>query len=178
MEVLMSRNIFTSALLVAIMVVLVAGNVQAQAKNDNIQASATVVANVSIAGTTAMTFGTIGSSTPSAVVLDPNATPVNHNVGTDAAVGMFTLTGANKSSLAFTFANTPLAGTATPANTILFTPNVIGGATQAAATTVTSGTAYSIDGTYYLWVGGSLPQLTLQNPDVYHANFNIAVDYN
>jgi hypothetical protein len=174
----MSRNIFTSTLLVAILVVLVAGNVQAQAKNDNIAASATVVANVSIAKATDLNFGTIGSSTPGAVVLDPNATPVNHNVGSDAVVGKFTLTGANKSKLAFTFANTPLAGTTTPSNTILFTPNVIGGATQADATTVTSGTAYSIDGAYYLWVGGSLPQMSSQTADVYHADFNIAVEYN
>ena len=149
----MSRNIFTSTLLVAILVVLVAGNVQAQ--NDHIVTSATVVANVSITGTAPLNFGTIGSNTPGAVVLDPTVAAHHSYVGTDAGVGTFQLTGANKSKLAFTFVSTSLVGTS---SSILFTPTVIGGATHADATPVTSGTPYSIDGAYYLWVGGSLPR--------------------
>jgi len=174
----MLRNIGFITLLAVMFVVLFTGNVQAQASSDNISASATVVANVSIAKTTDLSFGTLGQTTSGAVVLDATTAAVNHYVGTDAQVGEFTLSGANNSRLIFTFANTDLVGQTDGTKKITFTPSVVGGATHAGAAAVTSGTAYNVNGAYYLWVGGSLPKLTNQAAQVYTAPFQIAVDYN
>jgi hypothetical protein len=153
MEVHMSRNIFTSTLLVAILVVLVAGNMQAQSAN--VAANATVMSALSIAKTD-IQFGNIPASRD--VVLDPK-NAANAYVGSTAAVGTVTITGAISTPVLATWPSS-ITLTGPGAKTLTLTLAVNGNAagTQSASTALTSGTAVttSASGNYSMWVGGNM----------------------
>ena len=153
MEVHMSRNIFTSTLLVAILVVLVAGNMQAQSAN--VAANATVMSALSIAKTD-IQFGNVPASRT--VVLDPK-NAANAFVGSTAAVGTVTITGAISTPVLATWPSS-ITLTGPGAKTLTLTLAVNGNAagTQSASTALTSGTAVttSASGNYSMWVGGNM----------------------
>jgi hypothetical protein len=176
----MSRNIFTSALLVTMLVVMVAVNVQAQ--NVNVGATATVTTALSITKGTDVAFGNIGATTPGVVTLDPKMA-ANAYVGATAAVGTVTLGAANTSSIRLVWPAT--VSLTSGANTITYTLAVNGfnANTQASSTglTLTSGSCSvttSATGGYYLWVGGNLGTLSTQATGSYSGTANFSVEYN
>jgi hypothetical protein len=176
MEVHMLRNIFTSALLVAILAILVVGNMQAQTNvSANVGATATVMSALSIAKTD-IAFGNIPASRT--VVLDPK-NAANAYVGSTAAVGTVTITGAVSTDVLVTWpASIPLHLATKPDLTL--TLNVIGNASaanQATASSLTSGAdvVTSAGGNYSLWVGGSLPTST--DVGLFTGTATFAVEY-
>ena len=129
----MSRNIFTSALLVTMLVVMVAVNVQAQ--NVNVGATATVTTALSITKGTDVAFGNIGATTAGPVVLDPKGV-ANNYVGATAAVGTLTIGGAFTQSILLTWPVT--VSLTSGANTLTYTLAVNGfnANTQASSTSL------------------------------------------
>jgi len=150
----MLRNIFTSTLLVTILVVLVAGNMQAQSVTVN--STATVMTALTIAKTD-MAFGNVPASR--AVVLDPK-NAANAYVGSTAAVGTVTITGANSTAVLATWpATITLNGPASKTLTLTLAVNGnASSANQATSTALTSGSAVttSASGNYSMWVGGNM----------------------
>jgi len=177
MEVHMSRNIFTFALLVAILVVLVAGNMQAQSLvSANVGSTATVMAALSI-GKTDMAFGNVPVST--AVVLNPTDVTKSSYVGSQAAVGTVTITGANSTDVIVTWPPTiPLKQTGKTDLTLTLAVNGdASNANQASAGGLSSGaTAHtSAGGNYSLWVGGNMTTGT--DLGLFSGSATFAVEY-
>lgn len=179
----MSRNIFTSALLVTMLVVMIAVNVQAQTQaNANVSASASVLTALTITKNTDVAFGNIGATTAGAVTLDPKGV-ANNYVGSTWAVGTLTIGGANTQSIRLIW---PASVSLTSgANTLTYTlaVNGLNANTQASSSllTLTSGSCSvttSGTGAYYLWVGGNLGTLSSQATGNYTGTANFLVEYN
>jgi hypothetical protein len=159
MEVHMLRNICTAALLAVMLVVLVAGNVQAQVLSTDITATATVLSALTLTKGVNVDFGNVSATTPGIVYLNPNGTSAY--VGTTAAVGTFTIAGASSQSIRLSWpANVTLTDGTNNLNYVLevngYTAN-----TQASSILLTLVGGYksvstSASGGYYLWVGGQL----------------------
>ncbi len=154
MEVHMLRNIFTSTLLVAILVILVAGNMQAQTNvSTNVNANATVISALSIAKTD-IAFGNVPASR--SVVLDPKTSTNNAYLGSQAAAGTVTITGANTDVLVSWQSpitlNGPGGKTLSLALTVYGDPSSLANASllSSGADVVPSSNNYS------LWVGGTM----------------------
>jgi hypothetical protein len=186
----MSRNIFSAALLAVMLVVLVAGNAQAQSASVN--PSATVLAALTITRTADVSFGNIGATTGGAVYLNPQNVANSNYVGASATVGKFTIAGATATDVQIAWPTTiTLSDGATPTpHTIVYTLKVTGSvltASQATSTDLTSTNPATVTtaaggdptpGAYFLWVGGSLPQLSGQTTGTYNGTGNITVEYN
>lgn len=157
---------------------------QAQ-KTATADASAVVLSDLTITldGTqNEISFGTLSANTPSAVVLDANGT-TNTNTGSVTNVARFDLAGQDAAAVTVSYdATVNLANIVTPSDIMVMTPEVVGAALstgQGAATSVGSGTQVTLaSGVYFLWVGGSLPQLSSQATGTYEGTFNINVEYN
>jgi hypothetical protein len=183
-EVHMSRNIFTSALVIAMLVILVAGNVQAQTKaNATVNASADVMTALTITKNTDVAFGNVSATTAGPVYLDPKGLSASNYVGSNAAVGTFTIAGAISQSIHLGW---PASVTLTSGvNNLTYTLKVNGlnAATQASSTTLSLTGGYvdvttSATGGYYLWVGGNIGQLSSQVAGSYTGTANFTVEYN
>lgn len=136
-------------------------------------------------------FGNVSATTPGAVFLDPKGLA---NVSTGAAtdVAQFNVTGGASAGITVTYdatvALTATSGAALTSNAggpaiLTLTPSVVGDAAVANQSTATAvATAGTVTlgsvGTYFLWVGGTVPQLTTQAIGEYAGTFNIAVAYN
>jgi hypothetical protein len=177
----MSRNIFTSAIMIVMLVILVAGNVQAQA-NATANASATVMTALTITKNTDVAFGNVGATTAGQVYLDPKGAASTY-VGTTAAVGTLTIAGANSQSIHLGW---PASVTLTSGvNTLTYTLKVNGlnANTQASSTTLSLTGGYcdvttAATGGYYLWVGGNIGTLASQVAGAYTGSANFTVEYN
>jgi hypothetical protein len=155
-------------------------------KTANAPASANILADLTIAldGTqNAISFGNISASTPGDIVLDPTGQN-SDNTGTSTNVARFNLGGA-AASVTVSYAPTvTLSITGGGSETISMTPSVVGASlstNQGAATPVASGSQVSLIGTppvYFLWVGGTIGQLTSKPTGTYAGLFNISVEYN
>lgn len=178
----MSRNIFTSALLVALLVVLVAGNAQAQTNvSTSLNGSATVMTALTIAQSTALAFGNIPASRTA--VLDPKNV-ANSYVGSTHTVGLVTISGANATPVLVTYPATMTLSDGVDADLTL-TLAVKGHkllASQGSSVDVASGSAVTTaaggdatPGAFYLWVGGSLPSGA--NAGAYTGTANFSVEY-
>ena len=127
----------------------------------------------------AINFGRVSSSTPGIIRLDPNADANNLNTGSVTNVARFDLAGANGGATVFYDANVTM--TSGPDN-IVMTPLVVGNAStanRAIAAAVASGSTVTLaSNAFFLWIGGTLPQLTAQPVGTYIGTFNISVEYN
>ncbi len=179
----MLRNLCSAALLAVMLVVLVAGNVQAQSQaNANVGVSATVLTALTITKNTDVAFGNVGATTAGTVYVDPKGV-ANTYVGTGWAVGTLTVAGANSQSIHLGWpASIPLTS---GANTMTYTlkVNTLNANTQASSTTktLTGGffdDATSATGGYFLWVGGDLGTLSSQATGAYTGTANFTVEYN
>jgi hypothetical protein len=189
MEVHMLRNLCSAALLAVMLVVLVAGNVQAQVQTTNIQATATVLTAITLTKGVDVDFGNVSATTPGVVYLNPNGTSAY--VGTTAAVGTFTIAAANSQSIRLGWpTNVTLTDGTNNLNYVLevngYTANTQG---SSALLTLTGGyksVTTSASGAYFLWVGGKLggsgtspAALSSQTPAIYTlATIPFTVEYN
>jgi hypothetical protein len=146
-------------------------------------ASAEILADLTITldGTqSAIDFGTISASTPAAIVLDANGTS-NANTGTVTNVARFDLAGAD-AEVTVSYDATVTLTEPVSSETMVMTPEVVGAATsgaQASATAVASASTVTLaSNVYFLWVGGTIPQLATQEVGTYTGVFNINVEYN
>ncbi|MCX6120386.1 MAG: DUF4402 domain-containing protein [Ignavibacteriales bacterium] len=171
----MSRNLFSFALLVAMLVVLVAGNMQAQTVNKNVAATATVMTALTIDATN-MAFGNIPAS--KTAVIDPKGL-AHQYVGSGVTVGTVTVTGANSTDVLISWpASISLTQSGkTPLTLTLAVNGDASAANQATAGTLASGAdvVTSGAGNYSLWVGGSLPAGA--ETGLFSGNANFSVEY-
>lgn len=149
-------------------------------------ASATVLADLTIAldaTQNEIAFGNLSASTPADIVLAANGT-ANANTGSVTNVARFDLSGAAAAVTVSFDPSVTLSNTDPTPATMTMTPEVVGAALatqQSIATTVTSGSQVTLVGTpsvYFLWVGGTIPELTSQATGTYTGTFNIDVEYN
>lgn len=176
------------------------------ARNENITASAEILAPLTLSKDADINFGNVSATTPGPVFLDPTG-QANAYVGTTAAVGRFTITGAIGVDNSGT--TSPTVKVSWPASIELesgsdkmlyhVAVNGLGDATQSSAvrlgTLGTVGTAdvvltneEGLGGTYYLYVGGNLGKstdtagtptaLANQATGTYTATLNFTVEYN
>ena len=182
----MLRNIFSAAMLVVMLVVLVAGNVQAQPKSTPITATATVLTALTLVKGVDVNFGNVSATTPGVVYLNPNGTSAY--VGTTAAVGTFTIGGANSQSIRLGWpTNIDLTDGTNHLNYVLEV-NGLNANTQGSSGLLSLTGGYvsvstSASGAYYLWVGGKLgagsgTALSGQTPAVYTNTATFTVEYN
>lgn len=127
----------------------------------------------------AINFGRVSSSTPGIIRLDPNTSANDANTGSVTNVARFDLSGANGGVTVFYDASvTMTAG----ANNFVMTPLVVGNvstANRAIAAPVASGSTVTLaSNAFFLWVGGTIPQLTSQPVGTYIGTFNISAEYN
>ncbi len=186
----MLRTVCSAGLLAVMLVILVTGSALAQTGvNADINASANVVATLTITKNTDIAFGSISSTTAGVVFLDPKSVASNY-VGSTAAVGTITISGANSQSIRVGWpANITLSN---GANTLNYVLGVAGLSTlnQGSSTPLTLTGGYvnlmtSATGKYYLWVGGSLggsattpAPLTGQTSGAYTGTASFTVEYN
>jgi hypothetical protein len=175
MEVHMLRNIFGAAMLVVMLLVLVAGNAQAQTLvNANVGATATVMTALTLTPT-AMAFGNVPASRT--IVLDPQGVAHNY-VGSVHTVGALDISGATTGEVLITWPATIHLSQALKTDLVL-TLAVTGDAS--AANQATSGTLSSTAdvtlaaGHYYLWIGGSMP--TNAETGLFTGTANFTVEY-
>jgi len=113
------------------------------------------------------------------VVLDAKGT-ANANTGSVTNVARFDLGGASSAVTVSYDATVTLSNTDLTPATMTMTPEVVGAAlaaNQATATAVTSSSQVTLaSGLYFLWVGGSISQLTTQATGIYSGTFNIDVE--
>jgi hypothetical protein len=126
-------------------------------------------------------FGNLSSNTPGEVVLDANGnTNENANTGTDTDVARFELAGADNPVTVRFDTYVDLLNDA--GDNMRMTPKVVGATVntaQATASAVGIGDQVNIvAGAYFLWVGGTIDQLTDQPMGDYSGTFNIDVEYN
>jgi hypothetical protein len=188
MEVVMSRNILRSALLVAIVMIALSGITLAQGWGGAVTlmpASAEVYTVLTLTATP-LNFGDILSTTSTPVVLDPTNAGNDknlggHGVGTHAA-GTFHIAGTAGKAVSVTFPGS-LTLNGSISGTMTWALSVSAASTNAGArggVAYTSGNALTLSGTgdYYLWVGGSLGTLTNQAAGVYTGSASFDVEYN
>ena len=175
----MLRNISSTALIVVMLVVLVAGNAQAQSAN--VSVGATVAAALSISKTADVAFGNLSATTAGQVYLSPTGTGSTY-VGVTAAVGALHIGGAGSTSIRLGWPTTvTLTGPA--ALTYTLKVNGLNANTQASSGTLTLSGGYvsvttGAGGAYYLWVGGDLGTLSGQTAGSYTGSAAFTVEYN
>jgi hypothetical protein len=127
----------------------------------------------------AINFGRVSSTTPGIIRLDPNSDAANINTGSVTNVARFNLAGANGGATVFYDATVSLQS---GSQTMIMTPLVVGDAAQinrASAAAIASGSTVTLaSNAYFIWVGGTIPQLAAQAVGTYVGTFNISVEYN
>lgn len=128
-------------------------------------------------------FGTLPTSTSVPVRLDPRSFSNNVVVNpTTAKIAQFDISGQANTGLTITYDET--VDLVDGANQMTMTSLVVGAGTvaekeNAAVDVPQNGTVTtSADGEFYIWVGGTLPQLDNQAAGEYEGTFNISVAYN
>lgn len=127
----------------------------------------------------AINFGRVSASTPGIIRVDPNSNANDVNTGSVTNVARFDLSGANGGVSVFYDATVTM--TSGPDNVVM-TPLVVGNvstANRAIATPVASGSTVTLaSNAFFLWIGGTIPQLTAQPVGTYIGTFNISAEYN
>jgi hypothetical protein len=147
-------------------------------------ASATILSDLTIIldpTQNEIAFGNLSATTAGNVFLDPTG-DANTNTGTTTNVARFDLAGANDAVTVSFDATVTLTENVIGTATMVMTPEVVGDAVatnQASATAVASlSTVTLASGVYFLWVGGTITQLSGQATGTYTGTFNIDVEYN
>lgn len=158
-------------------------NAQNTNESANIQASATVMTQLTITKNVDINFGSVGKNTDGTIVLDPKGLN-NFYVGTGHAVGTFTIVGDAGTSIDLTFPST-ITLNGPSSNTLTVTLDVNGSdvsTNQSSSDDLSSGdniTTHSTNGNYFLWVGGSIPVIsTEQVSGAYTGSATFEVAYN
>jgi len=171
-------------MIVALLIVALAGtSVLAQA-TASATVDAVVMANLTLSNDATVDFGNIpATSTP---ILDPKE--ANHtDVGSNAQVGEFTVSGQASTQITVTYDATSTLGDGT--HTMTFTPDLEGHAdTQGSATDVASGSQVTLNGSgaFKFWLGGNLGSLSNQATGTYATDngtngggdWNLNIEYN
>ena len=157
-------------------------------QNASSTASAVVLSDLTIAleAGTAIDFGVLATNTPGTVRLDPNSFSNNVSVNpTTANVARFNVTGEAGSIVNVTYDQTVnLVDTVDPTLSMTMTSIVVGDQVdtnqETAAVIAADGpaTLSAPGGLFFIWVGGTLPQLVNQAAGTYQGTFNISVAYN
>lgn len=170
------KIIFTAVLFLGFTV----SNVVAQSPNATADASATVLAELTLVKNTDIAFGEVARGTTPA--LNPVSGAATAGAGLNSsstAVGKFTLTGEGDANILVSWTKNDLDG---PGADIVFAPSVSYGATDASfgGTIITSGSTQQIDagGTNYFWVGGTITVASNQVAGTYEGDFTLTVEYN
>ncbi len=140
---------------------------------------------------TEINFGNVSAITPGEIKLDANDAANNTNTGVITNVAQFNINGQENTEVIFAYdATVTLENQATAGVTVTMTPDVVGAqlaGNRATATDVANGVSSTVKtileptaGTYFIWVGGTIPQLTApgQATGEYLGTFNISVEYN
>lgn len=168
---------------------LAIGTVQGQSATS--PATMSILADLTIAleAGTSINFGKLSATTPGAIKLNPNDFSKNENVNpTTSNVARFNVTGSPNAGITVTYDATVAmtrdntgGGDATVVN---LTPTVVGDAllaNKATAAAIASNGGVTLEataGTFFIWVGGELPQFNGQTTGDYAGTFNISVAYN
>jgi hypothetical protein len=180
----MSRNIFSLTVLAAMLVVLVAGNVQAQMeKNDVVTASATVKTVLNVHKDFNVNFGAVAVSTTP--VLSPNGIATSSYVGQTASIGKVTITSQANAQIRISWI-TPLTLSDGASNTLSYALKVAGDdgdLNQGSAPELTTNPkdVTPQHATYVLWIGGTLGQIPANQPTGTYSNLTdgiFTVEYN
>jgi hypothetical protein len=139
---------------------------------------------------TEIDFGTLSATTVGDVILNPRSLADNQNVNpVNSNVAQFNVTGNASTGITFTYDPTvelqrDLSGGGDPAS-MTVTPTVVGAGTLAGQATAvdipsnaTNVAALTVDGTFFIWVGGVIPALSNQPTGTYEGEFTISVAYN
>lgn len=142
---------------------------------------------IALEGGTSINFGKLSATTPSAIKLDPNDLAKNVNVNpTTSNVARFNVTGSPNAGVTVTYDATVAmtkGGGGAPV-VVNMTPTVVGDAllaNKATAAAIASNGSVTLEataGSYFIWVGGELPQFNNQATGDYTGTFNISVAYN
>ena len=181
----MSHKIGSSAFLAVILVVLLTGSMLAQptSASATVNASATVLAQLTITKTADVAFGNVGATTVGPVYIDPLGSAHTY-VGSGATVGGLTVSGANSQSVRLSWpASITLTDAGTDVMTYTLKVNGLNANTQASSGMLGLSSGYydattSASGKYYLWVGGDLGTLASQAAGVYSGTASFTVEYN
>jgi hypothetical protein len=184
------KNLF-KILMVALILATFSLQLNAQAVNTNLPASAVVLAQLQLTKSADVDFKNIAATTPGVVRLNP--TGVGHAyVGVGATTGQFTIQGSNGVSVLVTYPGniTLVSG----GNNLVYNLWVYGNSAnnQLASTAVTAegvagNNSLTLSGTgfYYLYIGGAVggiagtpAALAGQAQGTYTANANFTVTYN
>ena len=154
-------------------------------------ATMTILSDLTIAleAGTSIDFGKISASTPGVIRLNPNDFADNENVNpTTSNVARFNVTGSPGVGITVTYdATVPMTRDNTSggaADVVNLTPTVVGDAllaNKATAAAIAGNGGVTLEataGTFFIWVGGELPQFTAQPTGDYSRTFNISVAYN
>jgi hypothetical protein len=151
-------------LIIAVLVVALAGTGLLAGDNATATVDAVVQANLALTNTATVDFKTLQpTSTP---IIDPKN--ASHTDVTSPTIGTFTLTGAASQAVTVTFDATATLGDGS--HTMTFTPDLEGHATtQGSASDVANNTQVSLDGSgnYLFWLGGNLGSLSNQAAGTY-----------
>lgn len=163
------KTLFTAALVLGLSTSVLAQN----SDNDNINASADVIAAISVTGDNDLTFGDVSPG-------------VNKTVAPDAATaGLFTVTGGADASVELQFSTLP-GNLSDGANTLPITYTANYGDTYSAASdfTPSEGTAFSgspaipSDGDLNVFLGGTVNPGGTQAAGNYSATITLTATYN
>ena len=171
------KRILTATLMVALTLSFGFGQEQATASVD-----ATVLANLTLTKDYDVNFGNIpATGTP---ILNPKGNG-HTDVGTQAVVGEFSITGSNGAQISATYPATVTLGDGT-SETMTFTTDLEGHAdTQSSATDVASGSQVILGGSgFKIWLGGNLGTLGDQATGTYASDaangggdFTLLIEY-
>ncbi|WP_289030889.1 DUF4402 domain-containing protein [uncultured Algoriphagus sp.] len=154
-------------------------------------ATMSILADLTIAleAGTSINFGKLSATTPGVIKLDPNDFANNENVNpTTSNVARFNVTGSPNAGITVTYdATVPMTRDNTSggaADVVSLTPTVVGDAllaNKATAAAIPSNGGVTLEataGSFFIWVGGELPQFNAQATGDYTGTFNISVAYN
>lgn len=154
--------------------------------NTNISASAEVMAALVLVKDRDVNFGNISATTPGDIFLDPQEVG-SSNIGTAGDAGKFTLTAATNQSVRFGWPlSIDLVNDEDADEKLVMTLAVSGAATDTQSSTIdltlNAGGAVDVttsaEGNYFLYVGGTIPQITGKATGTYSGTANFTVEYN
>mgnify|MGYP000043073669 CR=1 FL=1 len=172
-------------------------NLQAQNTgviNTNLNAGATVLAQLKLTNNSDVQFGNLSATTPGHVFLSPTGSG-HTNTGVSTSVGKFTVEGAATGSVKVSWPANLVLNSSVGSNTLIYNLQVNGsGSDLASASTILGtgglGVASTADitlvaGKYYLYIGGKVggtagspANLNAQAAGVYSGIANFKVEYN
>jgi hypothetical protein len=180
------KNLVKISLVFAIAMLIGVGVSHAQSAASPASARVESELTIVLEDGTAIDFGALSATTPGVVRLDPNSFTNNVSVNpTTANVAQFNVVGSPDTGITVTYdeqvelVNGDDAGIKLTMNSLVVGDAEV--ANKENADPIGNNTDVTLEenaGTYFIWVGGELPQLTNQATGTYTGTFNISVAYN